>query len=190
MYPIDDPQILSLDTAIATLAAALKCDVTVAIPILEKRLVCEDFLRASSVRIFIFAHRQNLKEEVWIVLQWIVRTKVVEIKPSEEMKSIDGYTYAQIVELWQRRCLEARKIVDNYPAFPCVYSGHSCSTWWSTYKSRVQVELSERPSTALICQPSFIFQTYTAQYGYQWSLEHVNGLIAKLDSELPDKFEI
>ncbi|KAK7681711.1 hypothetical protein QCA50_015058 [Cerrena zonata] len=190
IYPIANPSIEMLETLSQTLSAAIKYDIDIAVQDLRKRLVHESFLQSSPLMVFAIALKLDLKEELQIATKQVVRTKITDVEPFEELKDIDAYLYARLVRLWSQRCSQAVDIANKYPKFSCQSGGarHNCHTWWHQYITNVCNEVSQRPSTTIISAPLYILNSYL-QCEFSRGLEHAAGMIKKID-DLQDTLDL
>ncbi|KAH9899479.1 hypothetical protein C8Q73DRAFT_787358 [Cubamyces lactineus] len=165
VYPMEDPVIATLDELAPVLEAARKYDFMVAVNRLRQRLVAQDFLMASPLRVYGIAVQYDLTEEAWIASKAALDIAISEQELHDDLKHITAYDYHRLVVLREQRARAAVDLLKPPRELKCMQcngrweKSRDPPRWWADYKERAKEELLVRPTTRVVFSLPFLQQS-------------------------------
>ncbi|KAF7968017.1 hypothetical protein HWV62_11691 [Athelia sp. TMB] len=163
VYPVENPDIHSLDKLNAVLAAACKYDFDSVVSALRKILVSPRFLEAHPTRVFAIASRYELEPEAQIASSHTLNVNVLDCPLSDDLKFITAHSYVRLLNLHRRRADAAQallKVPDEVKCMQC--NGHGLASsfaapkWWKVWEEMAKKELAIRPTSDVIFSMGFL----------------------------------
>ncbi|KZP05173.1 hypothetical protein FIBSPDRAFT_1054243 [Athelia psychrophila] len=163
VYPVDNPDIRTLDELSPVLAAASKYEFHSALSTLRTILVYPRFLEVYPTRVFAIASRYDLEPEAQLASRHTLNINVLDCPLSDDLKSITAYAYHRLIDLHRRRAEAAQellKVPDEVKCMQCNGHGHASSfappKWWKVWEEMARKELGMRPTADVIFSMAFL----------------------------------
>ncbi|KZS91193.1 hypothetical protein SISNIDRAFT_414320 [Sistotremastrum niveocremeum HHB9708] len=167
-YPISDPTITSLDHLVPVLEASLKFDMQDATSKLRKLLISPEYLQSSPTRVYAIACRFELYEEAKIASRETLRSNILDLPLSEDLKYISAYDYHRLLDLHRQRVAAALELLRITPNIKCPqcslthYGNTGTPKWWEDFDMRAKQELHKAPITDTIFSMRFLARSAVA----------------------------
>lgn len=165
VYPVDNPDIHTLDELSPVLAAASKYDFHAALSALRVILVSPRFLEVHATRVFAIASRYDLEPEAQLASRHTLSINVLDCPLSDDLKYITAYSYHRLLNLHRRRAEAAKellKVPEEVKCMQCNGHGYASSfappKWWKVWEDMARKELGLRPTADVIFTMGFLAQ--------------------------------
>jgi hypothetical protein len=165
LYPVPDPEVLTLDELVPLMCTASKYDMTSVMDRLRVLLVSPTFLDSAPVRVFAIASRFDLEEEAKIASKHTLRVRVLDVPLCDDLRHISAFAYHRLLELHRRRGEAARQALCAPEELCCMqcngshFSAGAPPKWWGEFVARAGEELRCRPTTDVIFSLKFLMQS-------------------------------
>lgn len=163
VYPVDNPEIHTLDELSPVLAATSKYDFHSVLSIARRILVTPHFLETSPARVYAIASRYDLEPEAQLASRYTLNINVLDCPLSDDLKFITAYSYHRLLDLHRRRAEAAQgllKVPDEVKCMQC--NGHGIASsfappkWWKVWEAMARKELEMRPTADVIFGMGFL----------------------------------
>jgi len=167
VYPIPDPELVSLDELPPILDAAIKYDFSGVILTLRRLLTSHEHLQNSPIQVYAIASRFDLEEEAQIASSHTLRFSILEGPLCEDLKYISAWQYHRLLDLHRARSKRAQEVIDvaNCPnEIKCaqcnssLYTAQGQPKWYYQWEKEAKTELAVRPVSDAIFSIEFIGQ--------------------------------
>lgn len=163
VYPVDDPELHTLDEVSPVLAAASKYDFYSVLSTLRRILVAPHFLQSSPTRVYAIASRYDLEAEAQLASRYTLNINILDCPLSDDLKFINAYSYHRLLDLHRRRAeaaLALLQVPDEVKCMQC--NGHGLASsfappkWWKVWEGMARKELGMRPTGAVVFGMGFL----------------------------------
>ncbi|KAE9400635.1 hypothetical protein BT96DRAFT_818954 [Gymnopus androsaceus JB14] len=167
VYPLPDPEFITLDELVPILAAAVRYEFSNVISSLRRQLLSAKFMEEDPVRVFAIAARFHLDEEAKIASRHTLRISLLDHPLCDDLQQITAHTYHRLLTLHRRRATSAEALLKlpysiKCPQCNCGHAVYNAPKWWYEFLKRAQKELSLRPTTDVVFGTAFLFDVVAA----------------------------
>jgi len=158
IYPVEDPNLRSLEELAPVLDAAMKYEIAVALYRLRKILVQPDLVEKDPLQAYAIATRWGFEEEMKITSGYTLGLDIINSPTADTLDGVSTSNYRRLLIFHLERAQGAQRMLDDVaPRNPvCSPCRAYVERWHEEFKRKAREELSLRPTSKVVCSFEFL----------------------------------